>query len=113
MQKGIFSSTWYITQASAYGHWTSKCWCYISQKHSVHLGENNTAAKQYASAWLSGYAKRIGERMPHTEQIHLPSFLTEVAVYDMMVTELTEQGRMKLSLCHTFMACGWQDFQIV
>lgn len=35
-----------------------------------------------ASAWLSSLPRRIGERMPHTQQIHLPSFLTKMAVYD-------------------------------
>lgn len=58
-----------------------------------------------ARAWLSSYVKRIGERMPHTQQIHLPSFLTKMAVYDMMVTELMEQGLLKdeiISLSHFY-----------
>lgn len=64
-----------------------------------------TQRLQNARAWLSSYAKRIGEKMPHTQQIHLPSFLTKMAVYDMMVIELTEQALLKneiISLSHVY-----------
>lgn len=35
-------------------------------------------------AWLDAYAHRLGEKMPHINQIHLPHFLTKKAVYKIM-----------------------------
>ena len=35
-------------------------------------------------AWLESYAHRLGEKMPHLDQIHLPHFLTKKAVYNIM-----------------------------
>lgn len=38
-------------------------------------------------AWLESYAHRLGEKMPHLDQIHLPHFLTKKAVYQIMKSE--------------------------
>ena len=38
-------------------------------------------------AWLESYAQRLGEKMPHLDQIHLPHFLTKKAVYQIMKSE--------------------------
>ena len=55
-----------------------------------------------ASVWLDGYVNRIGDRMPHTEKINLPCFLTKKIIYQQMTDELSQQGHMKelLSLSH-------------
>ena len=45
-----------------------------------------------AKAWMSRYFNRIGDKMPHIEQTHLPNFLSKRAVYDIMCKELLEQG---------------------
>ena len=38
-------------------------------------------------AWLEAYAHRLGEKMPHLDQIHLPHFLTKKAVHSIMRSE--------------------------
>ena len=48
---------------------TSRC---LSAKHTTMV------------AWLEAYANRLGEKMPHLDQIHLPHFLTKKAVYEIM-----------------------------
>lgn len=49
-----------------------------------------------AKAWMHHYFNKIGDRMPHIEQLHLPSFLSKKAVYDMMVDDFSQEG-IKLS----------------
>ena len=63
---------------------------------------NNT---EVACAWMESYFKRIGDRMPHTQQVHLPSFLSKLNVYHQMMDELTQQGltdEKQLSLSHFY-----------
>ena len=38
-------------------------------------------------AWLDAYAHRLGEKIPHLDQIHLPHFLTKKAVHSIMRSE--------------------------
>ena len=45
-----------------------------------------------ASAWMERYFNRIGDKMPHLEQIHLPHFLSKKTVYELMVQDLIDQG---------------------
>ena len=72
---------------------------------SISKKRKQTQRMQDARSWLSSYVKRIGDRMPHTEQIHLPSFLTKKSVYEMMVIEFNGQGMMEedvLSMSHFY-----------
>ena len=41
---------------------------------------------------MNRYFDRIGDKMPHIQQTHLPHFLSKKAVYNFMQEELTEQG---------------------
>lgn len=45
-----------------------------------------------AQSWMRRYFDRIGDKMPHIEQIHLPHFLSKKVVYDFMCSELQQQG---------------------
>lgn len=45
-----------------------------------------------ASAWMERYFYRIGDKMPHLEQIHLPHFLSKKIVYELMVQDLIDEG---------------------
>lgn len=61
-------------------------------------------------SWMKRYFERIGDRMPHIQQIHLPSFLSKKTVYDTMIKELSEQGHDEvLSLSH-FYALWKEEF---
>lgn len=63
-----------------------------------------------ACAWMENYFKRLGDRMPHTQQIHLPSFLSKKTVYELMIDELARQGLANdqmLSLSHFYAL--WKD----
>jgi len=45
-----------------------------------------------AKAWMAQYFKRIGDKMPHVDQIHLPHGLTKQDVYQKMKQDLSQQG---------------------
>ena len=45
-----------------------------------------------AVAWMDHYFNRIGDKMPHVEQIHLPHFLSKKTVYELMVQQLQDEG---------------------
>ena len=60
---------------------------------------------EIACAWMESYFKRIGDRMPHVQQLHLPSFLSKLSVYQQMMDELAQQGHTAermLSLSHFY-----------
>jgi hypothetical protein len=44
-----------------------------------------------AVAWMNRYFDRIGDKMPHVEQIHLPHFLSKKTVYELMVQQLQDE----------------------
>jgi len=41
-------------------------------------------------AWIKVCFDNIGEHMPHTKQIHLPSFMTIGEVYQQKISEMEE-----------------------
>lgn len=41
---------------------------------------------------MERYFNRIGDKMPHLEQIHLPHFLSKKTVYELMVLDFKDQG---------------------
>ena len=45
-----------------------------------------------AYAWMERYFSRIGDKMPHIQQIHLPYFLSKKAVYEFLVQDFTLLG---------------------
>ena len=45
-----------------------------------------------AKAWLTRYFNRIGDSMPHMDQIHLPHGLTKRDIYYMIKSQLIDQG---------------------
>ena len=66
-----------------------------------------------ASAWMQRYFSRIGDRMPHIEQIHLPHFLSKKIVYELMVQDLIDEGLCKESIISSshFYAIWRQEFR--
>jgi len=56
-----------------------------------------------AKAWLTRYFNRIGDSMPHMNQVHLPHGLTKRDVHYMMKSQLQQQGlSMIISLSHFY-----------
>lgn len=51
-----------------------------------------TSKHSTALAWMEHYFNRIGDKMPHVEQIHLPHFLSKKMVYELMVQDVLDQG---------------------
>lgn len=37
---------------------------------------------QTARSWMYHYFTKIGDRMPHIDQVHLPNFLSRKSVYE-------------------------------
>lgn len=67
----------------------------VSRKESIKVSE--------AKVWMTRYFDRIGDSMPHMEQIHLPHGLTKGDVYYMMKSQLLEQGlETVVSLSHFY-----------
>ena len=82
----------------------------ISAKHTSLRTRRKTERVEIASAWMESYFKRIGDRMPHTQQVHLPSFLSKNIVYQQMMDALAQQGlggEKMLSLTHFYAL--WND----
>lgn len=68
----------------------------VSRRDSVKVSE--------AKAWMTRYFNRIGDSMPHMDQIHLPYGLTKRDVYYMMKGQLLDQGLdIVMSLSHFYM----------
>ena len=45
-----------------------------------------------AKTWMTRYFNRIGDSMPHMDQVHLPHGLTKQDIYNTMKSQLLEQG---------------------
>ena len=55
-----------------------------------------------ASAWMNDYFSRMGDHMPDSNRIHLPSFLTKRKVYKKMCDDLYEDGIQEIISLSTF-----------
>lgn len=60
-----------------------------------------------AVSWLRIFVKKVGDRMPTSEDIHLPSCLTKADVFALAEDDLT-QGGMKCCAMSTFYQI-WKD----
>lgn len=60
-----------------------------------------------AIAWMQYYFQQIGDQMPDRMAIHLPSFLTNVLVYNRMKEELEGRGDEVISQAHFYSL--WKD----
>uniref|UniRef100_A0A1X7TBW6 DUF7869 domain-containing protein n=1 Tax=Amphimedon queenslandica TaxID=400682 RepID=A0A1X7TBW6_AMPQE len=57
---------------------------------------------QSARAWMSHYFNKIGDRMPHIQQLHLPCFLSKKMVYNMMFQDFKDDGCDIISCSHFY-----------
>ena len=81
----------------------------ISQP-KLHLQRRHSVKHSTAIAWMERYFNRIGDKMPHLQQIHLPNFLSKKMVYELMVQDLTDEGMCKqeiISSSHFYAV--WKD----
>ena len=70
----------------------------VSRRDSVKVSE--------AKAWMTGYFNRIGDSVPHMDQVYLKHGLTKRDY--MMKGQLLEQGiNMAMSLSHFYTTCIW------
>ena len=76
----------------------------------LNLQRRNAIKHSTAIAWMERYFSRIGDKMPHLQQIHLPNFLSKKMVYDLMVQDLVDQGMCKSQIISSshFLAV-WRD----
>lgn len=63
-----------------------------------------------AAAWMNSYFTRMGDHMPDSDRIHLPSFLTKGEVYQKMYEELSEMGITNIISRSTFYELWDKDF---
>ena len=71
----------------------------------AHRIYNKSEKYEVAKAWMKRYFDRIGDKMPHIQQTHLPHFLSKRTVYNFMSNELLQQGHTSksiLSLSHFY-----------
>ena len=62
-----------------------------------------------AKTWMARYFDRIGDSMPHMDQIHLPHGLTKRDIYFTMKDQLLDQGLTTVvSLSHYYSI--WDSF---
>lgn len=67
------------------------------------LGMKRPTNKSFdASAWMNNYFSRMGDHMPDSNRIHLPSFLTKREVYLRMCTDLADDGIKDIISLSTF-----------
>lgn len=66
-----------------------------------------------ALAWMERYFNRIGDKMPHLQQIHLPHFLSRKMVYELMVQDLMDEGICKQEIISSshFYAVWREEFR--
>jgi len=56
-----------------------------------------------AKTWMTRDFNRIGDSMPHMDQVHLPHGLTKQDIYNTMKSQLLEQGLTTVvSLSHYY-----------
>lgn len=72
-----------------------------------------TTKSSDASAWMESYFSRMGDHMPDSNRIHLPSFLTKREVYQRMCTELSEDGIKEIISLSTFYELWDKNFSHV
>lgn len=70
------------------------------QRHGRFLA--TTDKYQSARAWMSHYFNKIGDRMPHIQQLHLPCFLSKKMVYSMMLQDFNDDGCDIISCSHFY-----------
>ena len=63
----------------------------LSQQ-SCQVKKSKSTKHSSALAWMECYFDRIGDKMPHLQQIHLPHFLSRKTVYELMVQDLLDEG---------------------
>lgn len=55
-----------------------------------------------ASAWMKNYFEKMGDHMPDSNRIHLPSFLTKREVYQKICSDLSDEGVKEIVSLSTF-----------
>ena len=79
------------------------------------LRQNRPKSSKHSTAlaWMERYFGRIGDRMPHIEQIHLPHFLSKKIVYELMAQDLIDEGICTESIVSSshFYAIRRQEFR--
>lgn len=73
-----------------------------SQAHGNQGIKRPTVKATDASAWMRSYFESMGDYMPDSNRIHLPSFLTKRDLYQKMCSDLTEAGMKKIISQSTF-----------
>lgn len=57
------------------------------------LGKTHASdATLRVTSWLRTFVDKVGDRMPMSEQVHLPSCLTKADVYDLARDDLSSGG---------------------
>lgn len=77
-------------------------------------GRKRPTTKSFdASAWMENYFSKMGDHMPDSNRIHLPSFLTKREVYQRMCGELSEDGIKEIISLSTFYELWDRDYNHV
>ena len=85
----------------------------LSQQ-SCQVKKSKSTKHSSALAWMECYFDRIGDKMPHLQQIYLPHFLSRKTVYELMVQDLLDEGlsRQEIISKSIFMQFGEKNSEI-
>lgn len=73
--------------------------CYANGKISIDNKPTHcrTHKSEVAKAWMKSSFSRMGDKMPNSSAIHLPSYLDRKALYEMMKNDLEDQRQAIIS----------------
>lgn len=73
--------------------------CYANGMVSINEKQTRfrTHKSEVAKAWMMSSFSRMGDKMPNSSAIHLPSYLDRKALYEMMKNDLVDQRQAIIS----------------
>ena len=73
--------------------------CYANGMVSISEKQTRcrTNKSEVAKAWMKSSFSRMGDKMPNSSAIHLPSYLDRKALYEMMKNDLVDQRQAIIS----------------
>ena len=101
------------TNESRLEHIKQNCGTAVKLVHGNQGIKRPTSKSLEASAWMKSYFERLGDYVPDSNRIHLPSFLTKREIYQKMHTDLLESGIKDIVSQSTFYELWERDFNHV
>ena len=79
----------------------------VALEHGLTGRLNTSQSSLRLISWMRSFFEKIGDHMPMSDALHLPSCLTRVDVYELAKDDLTQGGLACCSLAHMYKV--WND----